>query len=107
MGGRWAVAEYRHDRGSFNSHRHKIADVRRRCHLPLSQVDEVENEDIPTENNVARPIQSYNLMSGNGKAYYCPKIMSVWPEFHMNTCVHYKFSTHDTLIICNKYKQNP
>ena len=73
MGGRWAVAEYRHDRGSFNSHRHKIADVRRRCHLPLSQVDEVENEDIPTENNVARPIQSYNLMSGNGKAIIAQK----------------------------------
>jgi len=85
MGGRWVAAEHRHDRGSFNNHQHKIADVRRRCHLPLSQVDEVENEDVPTENNVPRPRQTYNLLRGNGKAYYCPKIMSVWPELHMNT----------------------
>ena len=42
-------------------------------------IDEVENVDI-TENNVPRPIQTYSLLRGNGKAYYCPKIMSVWPH---------------------------
>lgn len=96
MGGRWAVAEYRHDRGSFNSHRHKIADVRRRCHLPLSQVDEVENED--NQRKTTLPAQ-YNRITYWGvmeKPIIAQKSCRCGQNFTWIRCVHDKFSTHDT-----------